>query len=72
MSSFGERVSVAAFLAQNPSEPPRDGGRIRVCVGGGAGFIGSWLAKRLKEQENCYVICADWYKLHCTHIITIL
>lgn len=32
---------------------------IRVCIGGGAGFIGSHLAKRLKE-EGCYVIAADW------------
>ena len=31
----------------------------RVCVGGGAGFIGSHLAKRLKTKENCYVIVAD-------------
>jgi len=31
----------------------------RVCIGGGGGFIGSHLAKRLK-QEGHYVICADW------------
>lgn len=34
----------------------------RVLVGGGAGFIGSHLAKRLKEKENCYVVVADWQK----------
>ncbi|ETO12574.1 dual function enzyme: UDP-glucose 4-epimerase [Reticulomyxa filosa] len=31
----------------------------RICVGGGAGFIGSHLAKRLKEQYGYYVIVAD-------------
>ena len=31
----------------------------RVCIGGGAGFIGSHLAKRLK-QEGYYVVCVDW------------
>jgi len=29
------------------------------CVGGGAGFIGSHLAKELKKQGH-HVICADW------------
>eukprot|EP01084_Bolivina_argentea_P178435 308460_1 len=31
----------------------------RVCVGGGAGFIGSHLARRLRDKENCYVIVVD-------------
>jgi len=31
----------------------------RACVGGGAGFIGSHLAKKLKA-DGFYVICADW------------
>jgi len=31
----------------------------KVCVAGGGGFIGSHLAKRLREKENCYVIVAD-------------
>ncbi|CAN0335389.1 unnamed protein product, partial [Discosporangium mesarthrocarpum] len=31
----------------------------QVCIGGGAGFIGSHLAKRLKK-EGWYVISADW------------
>jgi len=34
-------------------------GKIKVCVGGGAGFIGSHIAKRLKE-EGMYVVAADW------------
>jgi GDP-D-mannose 3',5'-epimerase len=31
----------------------------RILVAGGAGFIGSHLARRLKNEGN-YVICADW------------
>jgi GDP-D-mannose 3',5'-epimerase len=31
----------------------------KVCVGGGAGFIGSHLAKRLKA-DGYYLVCADW------------
>ena len=48
----------AGFIAAHPEECGKDG-RIRVCIGGGAGFIGSHIAKRLKE-EGCYVVCADW------------
>lgn len=32
---------------------------VKVSIGGGAGFIGSHLAKKLKE-EGWYVVCADW------------
>jgi len=32
---------------------------MRICIGGGGGFIGSHLAKRLKEEGH-FVICADW------------
>lgn len=31
----------------------------RVCVAGGGGFIGTWVAKRLKAEGH-YVVCADW------------
>lgn len=48
----------ASFIAAHPEELATDG-KLHVCVGGGAGFIGSHLAKRLME-EGCYVICADW------------
>eukprot|EP01112_Ceratiomyxa_fruticulosa_P004038 TRINITY_DN1437_c0_g5_i1.p1 TRINITY_DN1437_c0_g5~~TRINITY_DN1437_c0_g5_i1.p1 ORF type:complete len:353 (+),score=82.27 TRINITY_DN1437_c0_g5_i1:228-1286(+) len=36
-------------------------GKLKICVGGGAGFIGSHLAKRLKEEGH-HVIVADWNK----------
>lgn len=36
-----------------------NGKKIKVCVGGGAGFIGSHLARRLKS-EGYYVVVADW------------
>jgi len=32
---------------------------MKICVGGGGGFIGSHLAKRLKEEGH-YVVVADW------------
>lgn len=39
--------------------PPGEGKR--VCVGGGAGFIGSHIARRLKEA-GYYVVVVDWKK----------
>jgi len=39
--------------------PPGNGKK--VCVGGGAGFIGSHIAKRLK-QAGYYVVACDWKK----------
>mmetsp|Transcript_10643 Transcript_10643/g.19273 ORF Transcript_10643/g.19273 Transcript_10643/m.19273 type:complete len:354 (+) Transcript_10643:49-1110(+) len=36
-----------------------DGDGKRVCIGGGAGFIGSHIAKTLKAS-NWHVICVDW------------
>mmetsp|Transcript_32427 Transcript_32427/g.52503 ORF Transcript_32427/g.52503 Transcript_32427/m.52503 type:complete len:369 (-) Transcript_32427:316-1422(-) len=35
--------------------------KFRICVGGGAGFIGSHTAKRLKAMGH-YIIVADWKK----------
>jgi len=34
-------------------------GKKKICIGGGAGFIGSHLAKRFKSEGH-EVICADW------------
>ncbi len=33
----------------------------KVCIAGGAGFIGSHIAKRLKKEGN-YVVVADWQR----------
>lgn len=35
-------------------------GKRKVLVAGGGGFIGSHLARRLKQEGKSYVICADW------------
>ena len=46
------------YKTKNPDEFGSDG-KVRVCIAGGAGFIGSHIAKKLKH-EGCYVICCDW------------
>jgi len=51
------RAIFAAYKAAHPAEFPN--GQMKVCVGGGAGFIGSHIARALKN-EGCYVVCADW------------
>lgn len=40
-------ITLASYCAAHPAE--HKNGAIRVCIGGGAGFIGSHIAKRLKE-----------------------
>lgn len=49
---------VQSFLSSHPEELGADG-KLKVCIGGGSGFIGSHIAKQLKE-EGCYVVAADW------------
>jgi GDP-D-mannose 3',5'-epimerase len=46
------------FKSRHPEEL-NENGTVKVCIGGGAGFIGSHIAKELKKQ-GCYVVCADW------------
>eukprot|EP01041_Mallomonas_annulata_P011567 gene11567-24187_t len=60
MSGFITDLSeyIQSFKQSHPEELGPDG-VLKICVGGGAGFIGSHMAKRLKA-EGCYVICADW------------
>ena len=43
------------IMADAPPPPPMR----RVCMGGGAGFIGSHLTKRLMS-EGWHVVCAEW------------
>lgn len=40
-----------AYRAANPSEFGLDG-KVKVCIGGGAGFIGSHIAKKLKQEVS--------------------
>jgi len=50
---------VAGAPAISRKFAPEAGEKPKVCVGGGAGFIGSHLAMRLRK-DGWYVICADW------------
>ena len=59
----------AAFKAAHSDELGPDG-NLRVCIGGGAGFIGSHIAKRLKEEViillyetvfNVPFVCSSFY-----------
>jgi GDP-D-mannose 3',5'-epimerase len=61
MANFHNDDAVSIILAEYKAKHPEEfpGGKMKVCIGGGAGFIGSHIAKRLM-QEGCYVICADW------------
>jgi hypothetical protein len=56
-------MSEFQFVADHPTTHPEEvgpDGKIKVCIGGGAGFIGSHIAKKLKEMGGYYVVCADW------------
>ena len=48
MAEF-QNVSLEAFRQAHPEDLGADG-KIRVCIGGGAGFIGSHIAKRLRAE----------------------
>jgi len=57
MAAFTPQSVVQKYLAANKDELVD--GKLKICIGGGGGFIGSHIAKRLKG-EGCYVVCADW------------
>ena len=57
MSAFA-KVNMQEFMKTHPQEVVN--GTIRVCIGGGAGFIGSHLAKRLKEEVLYIVFILEW------------
>ena len=42
---------VQKFISENQSDLSSDG-KLHVCIAGGGGFIGSHIAKRLKEEVN--------------------
>ena len=52
MAEIYPGLTLAAYQAKHPEEFVN--GSIKVCVGGGAGFIGSHIAKRLKEAVSSY------------------
>jgi GDP-D-mannose 3',5'-epimerase len=41
--------------------PARPAGKLRICITGAGGFIGSHLAKRLKSEGH-YIVACDWKK----------
>ncbi len=49
MASFTDSIAAifADFKAAHPEDFPAEG-KLRVCIGGGAGFIGSHIAQHLK------------------------
>merc|ERR550537_1682846 len=53
-----KKAEIVDFSKDRRKFPPPVPGA-KVCIGGGAGFIGSHLAKRMMA-EGWYVICADW------------
>lgn len=58
MSAFTNvQQVIQTFITEHPEELVN--GKLKICIAGGAGFIGSHIAKCLKA-EGCYVVCADW------------
>jgi GDP-D-mannose 3',5'-epimerase len=51
---------MSADKKQKVEQEAKDGSpKLRICVGGGAGFIGSHIAKRLRDEGH-HVVSADW------------
>lgn len=51
---------IQEFLQTHPDE--LIGGQLKVCIGGGAGFIGSHIAKKFKEMVRIYDIMELYHK----------
>jgi hypothetical protein len=49
---------VRKFIAEHPEELVN--GKLKVCIGGGAGFIGSHIAKQLRSDVRI-TLCAPLY-----------
>jgi len=60
MTEFGSVVQ--KFISENQADLSSDG-KLHVCIGGGGGFIGSHIAKRLKEE-----VCILAYTLKCSNL----
>ncbi len=57
MASFTESIAAifADFKAAHPEDFPAEG-KLKVCIGGGAGFIGSHIAQHLKAVVSKYLV----------------
>lgn len=50
---------IQEFLQAHPDELIN--GQLKVCIGGGAGFIGSHIAKKFKEMVNMKILLKKRY-----------
>lgn len=65
-----------SFRESHPEELGEDG-KLKVCIGGGAGFIGSHIAKRLREEVKknnsflsfVFFVCLFIYLFVCLFVI---
>lgn len=57
-------ISLEDFRQAHPEELGADG-KLRVCVGGGAGFIGSHIAKRLRAEVRVIIRTIAKYHYNC-------
>jgi hypothetical protein len=68
MAEFGSVVQ--KFISENQSDLSSDG-KLHVCIGGGGGFIGSHIAKRLKEEVNIFALYGHFENLYHLFIIIV-
>ena len=58
---------VQKFISENQSDLSSDG-KLHVCIAGGGGFIGSHIAKRLKEEVNIFALLWKMERIFKTYI----